>query len=104
MVRFPNGSRTHISLSAEASLKVSTVSKLAAATTRARFPELLQNIGKLNTSSSEVLKTFSDTKQVAFVFRTGAKVYKYWGTNLPTFSPYKGNILTSLVGFVMLVR
>lgn len=61
MVRFPNGSRTHISLSAEASLKVSTVSKLAAATSRARFPKLLQNIGKLNTSSSEGLKMSLDT-------------------------------------------
>lgn len=104
MVRFPNGSRTHISLSAEASLKVSTVSKLAAATPRERFPELLQDIGKLNTSSSEGLNTFLDTKHVAFFFRTGTKVDKYWGPNLLTFSAYKGKILTSLVGFVMLVR
>ena len=69
MVRFPNGSRTHISLSAEASLKVTTVSKLAAATSRARFQKLLRNIGKLNTSSSEELKTFFDTYYILHILR-----------------------------------
>ena len=70
MVRFPNGSRTHLSLSAEASLKVSTVWASGGAISRALSKTFTKHreTRTEHLSSSEGLKTFFDTKYVAFSF------------------------------------